>query len=180
VRNLSKFIIAYKWKGILVEPVEHIFKKLKTNYANYSKQLIFENVAISDKIESKPFYTVKNRKKYPDEVSRISSFYLDVFEQVKNVYPDIEYELNEIECTTVEHLLSKNNIDKLQILLIDAEGHDWNIIKSVNFEKVKPNVVIFEHTNISLGDYQEAIEFFRKRQYNILIEERDTMAYKAI
>src|SRR5271163_1768231 len=54
---LSSLIKNKNWKGVLIEPVPKIFKKLKRNYAGRTG-LHFENVAISDTRKICDFYVV--------------------------------------------------------------------------------------------------------------------------
>ena len=56
VDPIHRFIIKHRWRGVLVEPVPYLFNLLMQNYEGYN--LIFENVAISDKEEIKPLYYV--------------------------------------------------------------------------------------------------------------------------
>ena len=60
--ELSKFIKNYKINSILVEPIDEHFQNLKNVYSKY-KNVIFENVAISDDDKKKYLYSVKKKSK---------------------------------------------------------------------------------------------------------------------
>lgn len=60
---INDLIISHAhWKGMFIEPVPHLFRRLKSNYAS-SGWFIFENMAISDKSEVKKFYYVSEDAK---------------------------------------------------------------------------------------------------------------------
>ena len=52
---LYPWIIKYCWRGILIEPVQYLFEKLKHNYRD-REGLIFENAAIAETDGCKAFY----------------------------------------------------------------------------------------------------------------------------
>ena len=54
---IRKYIVKSHWRGLLVEPVPHIFRKLVENYRDET-QLIFENVAVAAHDGVMPFYTL--------------------------------------------------------------------------------------------------------------------------
>jgi hypothetical protein len=64
------------WHGILIEPIPEIFEQLKDNYREYSKNLIFENIAIAGNgMGLSGFYSVRNDDgALPSWVNQLSSF----------------------------------------------------------------------------------------------------------
>ncbi len=55
---IHSYIMKYHWKGILIEPIPFLFKRLKKTYENQNG-LIFENIAISEKDGNKIFYRIE-------------------------------------------------------------------------------------------------------------------------
>ena len=39
-----------------------------------------------------------------------------------------------VRCTSFSDFINSNNLDKLDLLLIDTEGYEYNILKGVNHE----------------------------------------------
>ncbi len=52
----------------------------------------------------------------------------------------------EIQSSTLDNIIAKTRYAKQQIdlLSIDAEGHDFNVLRSINLELYKPKVIIIE------------------------------------
>ncbi len=67
----------------------------------------------------------------------------------------------------------------LNLLHIDTEGYDYKIIKSINFEVVRPDLILYEHIHLSEHDESNCQNFLRGHQYKIFKPEEgyDTLAY---
>ena len=55
---LREFILANRWRGVLVEPVPYLFERLQRTYRDIDR-VSLENVAIADREGSMPFYYVR-------------------------------------------------------------------------------------------------------------------------
>ena len=60
---INKYIKQNGWNGILIEPQKNIFNELKENYKEFSKNLIFENIAISSKENEIELFSSKSGNK---------------------------------------------------------------------------------------------------------------------
>ena len=81
---------------------------------------------------------------------------------------------------TFEDIRKKYNIKKIDFILIDTEGYDFEIIKLIDFNKSKPNIIIFEHKHLSASveDYKYCLSFLKNESYVFRINSGDTMAYQ--
>lgn len=176
-----KYILKYKWKGILVEPVKYLFDKLVRNYKGQSN-LIFENVAISNKNEIRNFYRLKETAdKLPFWCHGLGSFDLDVVLKHKRWFPDIEKYLiiEKIKCITLNNLLNRYDVKKVDLLQIDTEGFDYTIIKSFNFNFIKPKIIRYEHKHLSKMKKEECLIFLKNKGYSTFKQNaEDTFAFK--
>ena len=43
-----------------------------------------------------------------------------------------------VKCVTLDKLLQKNRVTKVDVFSIDVEGYDYQVIKQINFEKIRP------------------------------------------
>lgn len=180
---LYKFIRRDKWQGVLIEPVDYLFKQLKANYApiNTDNQLNFEQVAISNDTGSKEFYYVKSftpSAEMPVYLNQQGSFNKEHLQKVKENFPKVEIGKMTIPCQTISNIIKKYKPKQVDLIHIDTEGHDYHIVKSIDFESTKPNMVFFEHRHITQAQRDELKEIFSKYNYNILEEEYDTFAWK--
>jgi FkbM family methyltransferase len=150
---LYEFIQANRnWRGMFIEPVKYVFENLVRNYSGNSR-FIFENVAISDKEEVKPFYFIKKTSsdKLPCWYDQVGSFskkhILKNLAHISNLEDLIVCE--EIKGTTIPNLCRKHFIQRIDLLHIDTEGFDAKILMQIDLTQYKPLVIILEHEHIS-------------------------------
>jgi FkbM family methyltransferase len=186
---IYKFIRRDKWKGVLIEPQKKIFARLRYNYRKMGN-LFFENAAISDRNGEFPLYKIAFTD--ADWASGISSFRKEALENnIKSGYverkaresgiplpPREEFICTEIvNCITFNDLVAKYNPDRIDLLQLDAEEYDYEIIKSIDFQKVKPMNIIYEHAGLSGNDKTECEIFLKNLGYKIFPDESDTLAF---
>lgn len=173
---LCSLILKEGWKGVLVEPVPHIFERLKKNYAG-RPYLFFENAAVSDKRGRRPFYIVDEEaeffKKNPHLVnevggpwgSLVSSFDRDYILKHKPGLTEREIKTIEVECITLEDIVDKYRLGRIDVIHMDTEGHDGAILLSINFNRLKPKIIIFEHAHMTFERYLACIHHLNLHGY---------------
>ncbi len=175
---IHRHIILGKWAGILVEPLEEEFTKLKKQHKN-NPRLIFENVAIADKRGKRPFFFIdKLKNDVPYWVSKLSSFDPTIPAQVKELYPHAVVSSKDIDCMTVNDLLEKNKVNHVDLLLTDTEGFDFEILKTVDWSRINPEIVVFEHRHLDPSDMAAALKMLQDQGYAIFKDEYDTVGIK--
>lgn len=182
VRNdiIREFILKYKWRGILVEPVKYLFDKLVNNYKEQDN-LIFENVAISEKNGIRDFHRLKenigNLLPYYEELGTLSP---EIILKNRDVIPNIEdYLITEkVNCVTLSDLLKKHNINKVDLLQVDTEGYDYNIIKTIDFRFINPRIILYEHKHLTPVVNKECINFLKNKGYLVAKLGVDTLVFK--
>jgi len=188
---IYQFVTKYNWTGIIVEPQTEVFNNnLKKTYGNY-KNLVLENVAISNKTGVQKLYklAVSNARWATGLASfnkenlthHIDIGYVDECAKKDGItLPDnIEdyYTYENVNCITIEDLISKHNFSKIDLLQIDTEGYDYEIIKTINFNKIKPKVISFESKHLSKVDLDECKSLFKNNGYQFLFFGNDSIAY---
>lgn len=157
--DLTKIVKKFKpeeiSKIILVEPQEEFNDSLKNCYKLYP--FFIENIVITpneneDKIK---FYTCLEEKN--KEISSISKSHLQKHNQ--NNFLEREF-----ICLTINKLLKKYQIKKLDILFIDAEGLDDKIIKSIDFDNFDIKKIFYENLHIN---NEEIKIFLNSKNYYI-------------
>lgn len=179
---IHNFVINNKWKGILVEPLPDTFNMLQKNYAEAQDRLTFENVAVSNKSGELPFYIVNNSENlnYHFDFTAFSSFSKDVLIKNFKDYPEIVKNIEEIKIktTTIHELLIKHSVSHVDLLLIDTEGYDFEILKTIDFNNFRPDLIIFEVSNLNRKDFNKSIEILKKNEYKLYINYIDCIALK--
>jgi FkbM family methyltransferase len=144
---------------LLVEPVPYNINVLKENTAKY-KNISIETSAVSERNEIKKFYYVK-----PDAVKKlgkhwasgIGSFDKQHILNHKNkrfLVSDTDIEQIDIQYLTFSNLIEKYSISSIGLLQIDVEGAEFEILSSINFEKIVIKKIIFEFKHFD-GTFKE-------------------------
>lgn len=140
--------------GILVEPNKKCFALLEKCYSNYSDFTCL-NLAITNTVGIITLY-VNNQSDpdwCPNEHSSVHRSHL-----VGHKHPEHQIESYDVSCTTLNKLCENNDIDSVEYLFIDTEGHDSIILDSIDFGKIHISNIIFEHTHFD-GCFQRGIKY---------------------
>lgn len=166
--------------GIALEPVASIFEKLKKNYAPFPN-VIPVNKAIHKTEKEMVLYRVDpENKQYPDWTIGTASFDKSHHDLGKINDADIIEE--KVQCISLNDLVSEYKINHIDLLQIDTEGYDYEIIKMIDFNKIAPSIISFEH-GFSAGIMSkeklfEIQELLISYNYNIVMLQNDCIAYK--
>ena len=175
---IYKYVIRYSWRGVLVEPVSIWFNKLLKTYKDYPK-LKFKNVAICDEDGEKQFYKIRSDNWYLRLIGgSLSSFSLETI--LKHAWrPGLRSNIvkTTISCMSLESLIREYDIKKINLLVVDTEGYDFNILKQIDFVKIKPMSVFYEHKHLSDIDKQKAESMFLEHGYQVKIGVWNTFVY---
>ena len=85
--------------------------------------------------------------------------------------------VEEVKGVTLHSLFEKHQIQELDLLQIDAEGFDYEIIRSIDFAKTKPAIIHYEHMVLSQADRNACLELLAENGYRFFLEDSDTLAY---
>jgi FkbM family methyltransferase len=170
---IYEFVKRDRWTGILIEPVKRIFEKLVSNY-DLCDNLIFENCAIANENGNRDFHYIKQPGNSPSGYEGIGSLLKDKFHadpMVKEQYLTTE----NVQCITLDTLLEKHNVKKVNVLVIDTEGYDYEIIKTINFSRIRPNIILFEATHLTIDDYKSCTKLLKNSGYALYAEGKDIL-----
>jgi hypothetical protein len=117
----------------------------------------------------------------PAWVNGMASLHLDVLMNHKWAIPDIEdYIVKEqIRCITLDSLLKKHRVERLDLLAIDTEGHDFEVIKQVDFARLRPQVITYEHKHLSKVDRRDCEALLHLHNYQVSRQLGNTLAISA-
>jgi hypothetical protein len=79
---------------------------------------------------------------------------------------------------SLDHVISKHQLTKLDLLLIDAEGHDYNVLRTLDLSKCQPQIVRFEHGHLLPWEIDAAVHYLGDNGYRVLYGgyQHDTIA----
>jgi FkbM family methyltransferase len=179
---LREFIVeSPNWQGVFVEPVPQIFEKLRCNYRYLrGRDLQFENVAISGENGRKQFWKIKDEylSSFPPFGYQIGSFdrehIIKHFPHMKDISAMIES--ISVPCITYEQLRKNAGLHRVDVLHLDVEGHEHEILKSIDFEACRPKLIIFEISHMTQQIRGQVCTSLRSNGYQLEEADADCMA----
>ena len=170
-----------KVSGIVIEPLKDIFDELSYKYRKYSK-VTPANVAIHNSESEMILYRVapQKLKDLPRWLKGISSFN-ENHHKLTNT-PSNWITPEKVPCISLNELLNRYQVKKIDLLQIDTEGYDSQIILNLDFNAIKPIIIRFEHgvpdSIMSKEALQQVLDFLHKNGYEVLVEPNDATAYQ--
>ena len=173
-------------KVVLVEPIRTYFDQLRENYAGLP-DVELENLAVSEHEGVLEMYTLDVDPRdygFPDFLSQLSSLKKERMEELWD-----QYERNEkMQAFYLEHrvvhrvnsvplgrLLERHELSNLDLLQIDAEGYDFEILKTLDFDTIKPRFINYER--VLLADSEpECRRMLVGHGYVLMDWKQDTLA----
>jgi len=128
------------WNGICIEAQPAEFEKLKSN-----RKCTCVNVAVSNYNGETDFIYVEG---YANMLSGISDDYnLSHKHRIENEVRAYGGAINTIKVPvkTLQSILDEHNTHNIDFCSIDTEGSEFNIIKSIDFDKTEIKVFIIEN-----------------------------------
>lgn len=84
-------------------------------------------------------------------------------------------ETDRVTTTTLDRLVETQNIDQIDFLKIDVEGHELSVLRGLDFDKIKPRAIVAEFedgkTRLSGYDTGQLTQFLQDRGYTVLVSE---------
>jgi len=165
------FLSTPQWRGLLIEPVPYCFEKLKENFGDTSR-FALEQVAVGANAEKRPFYYVSENARdhlpdLPDWFDQLGSF--DRAHITKHLDGMLEPFIMEriVEVLPLKKLLDRNNVEKIHLLHLDTEGHDFEILKTLDLKTLSPVLILIEHRHLSKHDKAALCRLLRQNGYSV-------------
>jgi len=172
---LYEFLIKRNSRGIVIEPIKEYYKDLCKNYKNYP-QILKVNKAVHPNKKILELYKIDNKKaaKYPDWVKGIASLNKNHHKKTKINSDDIITE--RVEADTLMGIINKNyNYNYIDFIQIDTEGFDYEVVKMIDFNKMKPYIIKYESVNLNKKDKKNLSLILKKQGYFLFKEKGDTI-----
>jgi FkbM family methyltransferase len=137
-----------------------------------SRRFRLEQVAIGAASEQLSFYYVDTKAKQelpnlPTWFDQLGSF--DRNHIMKHLDGILEPFI--VECKVrvfpLSEVLARNRIQDVHLLHIDTEGHDYEVLKSVDFSQHVPLSIFLEHKHLSDGQRAETINLLHRNGYSV-------------
>tara|TARA_B110000902_G_scaffold87437_1_gene103891 strand:- start:8309 stop:9073 length:765 start_codon:yes stop_codon:yes gene_type:complete len=177
---IHQLVTRYKLKGICIEPIEEYFQELTITYKDLPNVKLIQK-AVTDKIGTRVMYKVDSnlRSSLPEWSKGIASLNSNHHKRSgvnsNCIIPE------EVETISFDGLITGEQIEQLDLLVIDAEGYDIEIIKSIDFNKIKPRIIFFEHkfldNVVKSEDLSDVINNLNLKGYLVYIGRNEVLAF---
>lgn len=127
-----------KAQVIAVEPIDINHSVLINNVKKNKVKIITEKIALSDKVGIAKMFMLKDKLNY---MTSINDNRYDLHPEIKGKSEVVEVE---VPIDTFENLFKRNNLNSIDLIKIDVEGHEIEVLLSMTayIEKYKPNIII--------------------------------------
>jgi len=168
---IHPLVEAFGLRGLVVEPQGSVVDTLKASYADHP-QVRVVNAAVADANEMRDFYTTARGP------SRQASFFRPHL--LKHGIPADQIETLQVRCATIASLLQEHGLDRCDLLQIDAEGYDYQIVRTVDFSAAQPLIVRFEHAHMTDDECDQCIQLLASHGFQFIAERRDIIALREL
>ena len=189
--KLENLIRSTVGKVVLVEPVRNLFLKLQERFRDLNS-VVYCNYGVSSTTGIKDFYRFdserivngellieKLKRECPaldistaDQIGSLNKDHIKKQFEIFNFNP-VEFYINEeTQFFSFNDFIEKLGISNIKHLQIDTEGHDYNIIKSIPFDKIQIDELVFEWIHMD-GPYyadkkcEELLGFLSEKNYKL-------------
>ena len=176
-------------KVLLVEPVPHNVVEIKKNLNNL-EGITIEQVALSDKNETRNFYFVKNtsihklKKHWSSGIGSFNKQHLLDHKSKRFKIEEEDIDKISIETIRFKDLVDKYNINQIDKLLVDVEGSEFAILNDIDLSSVNIKKIIFEYKHFD-GYFKQGTKLseitdkLEKNNYKITkLDEENILAEK--
>ena len=171
----TRYFEQYKgWRGLLVEAIPKLAEECKKN----RPRSIVENFALVS--EEYPFDTIEIN--YCNLMSVIDNQTLNVEEHLnkgKSYFPDEGiYSIN-VPTITLNSLLEKHNIKKIDLFSLDVEDYEAEVLRGIDFDIHRPKFLLIEVRDINI--IEKIIgKYYKKIAILHIEEDYSDILYKSI
>jgi FkbM family methyltransferase len=140
-KSNTKFFEDLGWSGMCIEASPKRFKLLQNN-----RNCICENYAVSDKVGEVNFMDISGWGK---GLSGIIDSYDNrhkkrIEQEIKN-QNNKGKEIVKVKTELLNNLLDKHNISEIDFCTIDIEGGEYDILKTLDFDKYNIKIIVVEN-----------------------------------
>jgi FkbM family methyltransferase len=169
-----------RWRGILVEPVAHLFAQLSERYAQYPA-LQLERAAICETDGTAVIHRLQATADDSLWLQQLPSLDPNLLQSNARQFgleatPTIS---ETVPSFCVATLLKRHHLTELDLLVIDTEGWDWRILRQFDLKNLQPKLILYEHQHLSAQEREQAHQFLEQSNYGWAeTEEGDTVGWR--
>lgn len=174
---LRRFVAEWPWRGVLTEPVPYVHERLRRHYGGHPRVAV-EQVAVTDHDGTAEFHHLApSDDPLPPWYDQLGSFSLDTILGHADEIPDIAERVRTIEvpCWTFETLCREHGLRRVDLVHVDAEGHDDVVLASIDLPEHRPTVLLYEHKHLDRERRDRARALVERHGFDVLEVGADTL-----
>ena len=179
--DLIDLIKSHELPGLLLEPQPDVFESLRRNYSDVPSIKV-ANIALSTQNEERQIYRIsasasmyhRDSARFGDGIASFSEDHVWKYfqkwasEEGKRQPRRKILEAIPVQCRTFSEIASCYSVRAIDILMVDTEGFDFEILKLVNIDTYKPQLIKFEHRHLG-PDQVQAWNYLLDRGYELFV-----------
>lgn len=180
--NIKNYINKPNSNFIFVEPVKYYMDQLKENFGT-CERFIFVEKAIHSYTGILEFVKIKDNVIVDAHLSKCLGGLTTINppkNNMKDIINDPEYkdliEYVTFDCITVDDLKNEIDLNEINYIQIDTEGHDLEILKQFDLSNIQ--FIKVEHWHLSEKEKQELFDILENNGFNVVKELEDVYATK--
>ena len=171
-----KLLMGEEWIGILIEPVKFYFNKLVETYQGKSNVTLL-NHAISLEERKDAIYRI-DPKFLPDGhyghgVNSFNRNHAGI-KRLEKQFGTQSVLSEDIMSYPLSKIILEQGTQCIDLLIIDTEGNDFNVIKSIDFSVIKPIKIIYENKHLH-NDNETCENYLKSLGYAVCRSGSDTI-----
>lgn len=165
--DLYGVIDRHNLRGVMVEPHPSAFGRLQSVYGD-RPGLTLLNAAIDRRSGSRELFSP------PQADTRLAAF--DPAHTMRAGFARGELQVHRVECLTVADALRRAGLTGVDLLHINASGHDHEILAGVDLEHLRPTLIRFDHRSLPAADVEASLARLARHGYRFLAEPTSVIA----
>lgn len=159
------------WRGLLIEPVPYCFDRLRANFQD-SRRFSLEQIAIGAPAREGTFYyvdakAIQSIPNLPAWFDQLGSFDRNhIMKHLNGVLEPFIIECK-VQVSPLSDVLMRNGIQDVHLLHVDTEGHDYEVLKTLDFAKYVPLSIFVEHKHLSDANKTEMLNLLDEHGYSV-------------
>lgn len=164
----------------MIEPMPDAFDALRRNYAGLPRvELVQAAIGVDDGTAT--LYAAEVTDAQSLRMSLHASFSRDVLLRARQWYPDIADRIvpHEVPVLRLDTLLAKLGRQQVDVLKIDTEGHDLEILRTIDLAAVQPRLVLAEHAHLPRASKVEMAGRLLAAGFRVTMTDLDMLGYRS-
>lgn len=139
--NVRRLVETHGWSGVSIEPVSKNYAKLAASYHGQNVRCV--RACVSDR-EGEVELNVSTYPHLPDWGSDVASVSGEDTERWRKQYGAV-WTKEKVPARTLTSILDEALVSEIGFLSVDAEGHDLEVLRGLDFERFQPDLIVVEY-----------------------------------